>query len=224
MTTARYDGLAEWYDQELGPFVERSLPDVRELLGPGSGRCLDVACGTGIASLAVAELGWNVAGVDVSADQLRIARTRLGSEAELVEADATALPFPDRSFDAAVSTFTHTDLDEFAAAVQEVARVLRPGAPFVYLGLHPCFVGPHSSFVHAEGIPELHAGYFESRRYFEAPGIVNPEGLRARVGALHLPLGKLVQAFLDAGLRLERLEERGGDEYPAVLAFRWRKP
>lgn len=223
MTTARYDGLAEWYDEELGPFVERSLPDVRELLGTGTGRCLDLACGTGIVSETVAALGWQVVGVDVSADQLRVARERLGAGAELVEADATALSFADGSFDAAISTFTHTDLDDFAGALREVARVLRPGAPFVYLGLHPCFVGPHSAFARAEGIPDLHTGYLESRRYFEAPGILNPEGLRARVGALHLPLGALVRAFLDAGLALERFEERAGDEYPAVLALRWRR-
>jgi len=39
--------------------------------------------------------------------------------------------------------FAHTDVDDFAAVVREVARVLSPGGRFVYVGTHPCFVGRH---------------------------------------------------------------------------------
>jgi SAM-dependent methyltransferase len=221
---ARYDGVAEWYDRELAPFVDRYLPSLRDLLGAGSGSCLDLGCGTGRATAAVCELGWRVTGVDISADQLRVAAGRLGGSAELVRVDAARLPFEDRSFDAAVSTFTHTDLDSFPAAVKEVARVLRPGGVFAYLGLHPCFVGPHSRFEGATGIPELHPGYRDAGRYSAAPGIVNPDGLRARVTAVHLPLATVVQSFLGAGLRLERFEELGGGDYPAALGLRLRRP
>ena len=89
-----------------------------------------------------------------------------------------------------------------------VARVLRPGSPFVYVGAHPCFVGPHSRFVEARGRAQLlHPGYWETEvATTDAPGI-SPTGLRAKVGAVHLPLGLFVQSFLDAELRLERFEE-----------------
>jgi SAM-dependent methyltransferase len=221
---ARYDGVAEWYDRELAPFVDRYLPALRDLLGSGTGRCLDLGCGTGRATATVCELGWRVTGVDLSADQLRVAAERLGGRAELVRADAASLPFADGSFDAVVSTFTHTDLDDFAATVAEAARVLRAGGVFAYLGLHPCFVGPHSRFEGATGTPELHPGYGDTRRYSAAPGVVNPDGLRARVTALHLPLATLVQSFLGAGLRVERFEELGGGDYPAALGLRLRRP
>jgi SAM-dependent methyltransferase len=80
-------------------------------------------------------------------------------------------PFEDESFDAAISVWTHTDVGDFRATVAEVARVLRPGTPFVYIGGHPCFVGPHSLFVHAEGTPSFHPGDRPSRRYDAgAPG------------------------------------------------------
>lgn len=220
---ARYDGVAEWYDRELAtaPTGLSAHRVVSRLLGQGKGRLLDVGCGGGSLSQAIAELGWTVTGVDVSEDQLRLARER---GLDVVRTDATALPFADESFSAAMSVFTHTDMDDFAGALREVARVLRPEAPFVYLGVHPCFIGPHSRFLAGEGIPELFGGYWETARYTEAPGI-SPTGLRAKVGAVHLPLGALVQAFLDAGFRIEQFEEPAlpEREYPHLVALRCRR-
>jgi hypothetical protein len=47
--------------------------------------------------------------------------------------------------------------------------------------------------------------------------------VRMRVGASHLPLGLFLQTFLDAGLRLERIEEPDEREYPFILGLRWRR-
>jgi ubiquinone/menaquinone biosynthesis C-methylase UbiE len=67
-----------------------------------------------------------VVGVDLSGDQLRVARQRAGPPAAvLAVANATALPFADNSFDAVVSVLTHTDLDDPEAAFAQAARVLR---------------------------------------------------------------------------------------------------
>jgi SAM-dependent methyltransferase len=218
---ARYDGLADWYERkfatsEFGLFGRRV---VIRLLGSGEGALVDIGCGGGSHAAALAELGWTVTGVDVSEDQLRLARDR-GIEVRLGRAEA--LPFADASFDAAVSMWTHTDVDDFARAVGEIARVLRPGSPFVYFGAHPCFVGPHSGFDAGAGVPELHAGYRATGRYSEAPG-VRTDGVRAKVGASHLPLGLFIHAFIDAGFSLEHLEEPGGREYPYTVAMRWRR-
>jgi SAM-dependent methyltransferase len=218
---ARYDGVTEWYERE---FVNSELAAVpREaalrLLGDGPGRLLDVGCGTGAHTAVFAEHGWSPVGVDISEDQLRLARER---GVEVVWADAADLPFADASFDAAVSIWTHTDVEDFTLLLREVVRVLRPGSPFVYVGAHPCFVGPHSRFVEAEGMPVLHPGYWHTGRYTEAPGI-SPTGLRAKVGAVHLPLGLFIQSFLDAELRLEQFEELERREYPYTVALRCRR-
>ena len=42
VTRARYDGYAEWYDNWNKPHAERNAADVRRLLGPGTGLCLDL--------------------------------------------------------------------------------------------------------------------------------------------------------------------------------------
>jgi hypothetical protein len=101
--------------------------------------------------------------------------------------------------------------------------VLRAGSPFVYVGAHPCFVGPHSEYVEARGVPTLHAGWYRrSGAYAEAPGR-SDMGLRARVDvSFHRPLAELLQAFADGGFHLERIEEPEERDYPYLLATRWR--
>jgi SAM-dependent methyltransferase len=214
--TARYDHVVDWYE-DFRPTLNDDERDVlRRFLGEGPGRCLDLGCGTGVAIPELTGLGWSVVGVDISEEMLR----RAGAHAaELVQAPADDLPFDDASFDAGVSIWIHTDVDDFPAVLREAARVLRPEAPFVYVGAHPCFVGPHSRFIAAEGVPELHPGYRRTERYDGGPAI-GPDGLRAKVGATHLPLGLFVQAFLDADFQVEAFEELGEREYPYVVALR----
>jgi SAM-dependent methyltransferase len=225
MTTARYDGLADEYDafvDSTSPYYRAAEDALRRLLGSSDGRCLDLGCGGGHFFATPLALGWTVVGVDVSEDQLRIARSRR-PEVELVRADATALPFADESFDAAYSTFTHTDLDDFAGAVSEVRRVLRRGGRFVYVGNHPCFVGATQEHVET-GLPRLHPGYRRAGRWnaAEAPG-ATPSGWRERLGSfVHLPLANFLSAF--AGLTLEAVEELDdGFEYPKTIALALRK-
>jgi len=221
MGVARYDGVAEWYRVFRPSMPPDELDVLERLLGRGQGRCLDVGCGTGLATEAVAELGWSAVGVDLSEDMLETAR---GRGLEVVHGSATELPFDDATFDAAVSSQTHIDIDDFAAAMSETARVLRPEAPLVYIGTHPCFMGPHSVFLAGRGVPELHRGYRQAGRYDEsAPGVANPNGVRAKVGAVHLPLAAFLATFFDAGFRIERFEELGNRDYPHVVAVRARR-
>lgn len=222
LMVARYDGLSDWYDAEFypSPLEGSAWETVARFLGPGAGELLDVGCGTGQCSAALADLGWTVTGVDLSEDMLRRARER---GVCVVQADATELPFGTAMFDAVVSMLTHTDFDDFAAAVGEIVRVLRPGGTFVYVGVHPCFVGPHSRYELPTGLPELYPGWYRRPgRYTDAPGI-QIYGVRAKIGATHLPLATFLQLFLDAGLKLERVEEPEERDYPHLLALRLRR-
>lgn len=219
---ARYDDVAEWYDANLsGDSPLASLPreTALRLLGTPTGRLLDIGCGGGSHTASFAAAGWEAVGLDVSEAQLELARGR-GCEVELGRAES--LPFEDESFAAAVSLWTHTDVDDWPRAVTEARRVVRPGGRFVYVGVHPCFVGPHSLFVEGRGVPQLHAGWYRrGGRYEDAPGI-SPTGLRAKVGAIHLPLAEFLQSFLAAGFTLEQIEEPGSRAYPIAIALRCR--
>ena len=226
MSGALYDGLADAYDafvDEGSEYYRVAAEALGRLLGAGTGRCLDLGCGGGHFTGIAVELGWSVTGVDSSEDQLRVAGSRL-SAVEFIRADAAALPFAPDSFDSGFSTFTHTDFDNFAGAIGEARRVLKPGAGFVYVGNHPCFVGPTQE--HAEaGPPRLHPGYRHGGRWesSEAPG-TTPGGWRERLGSfVHLPLADFLNAF--SGFTLERFEELDdGSDYPKTIALRLRKP
>jgi hypothetical protein len=65
-TGARYDGLAAWYDTVARPSAEFSRNDLVDLLGPGSGLCLDLGCGTGLNAEALEAAGRMVVGVGTS--------------------------------------------------------------------------------------------------------------------------------------------------------------
>jgi SAM-dependent methyltransferase len=220
---ARYDGLAEWYDsfvREEGSRWTRSAGDLLvELVGRGPGRCLDLGCGGGLFVPLLAEHEWRVTGVDLSADQLQIARQRVGAVTEeLVQADAQALPFEDASFDAVVAMLVHTDIDRYDLAVSEAARVLKPGGRFVHVGTHPCFVSPVAR-ASEDGRLQLFSGYHETRLAFDSPAFARgAEGLRARVGTWQVPLATLLNAIAGAGLRLERTIE-SPDDPPTMLAI-----
>jgi len=220
---APYDDHAAWYETFKPVLDDVELRCLRDQLGEGRGRCLDLGCGTGVAIPELIRLGWEVVGVDVSAAMLARATTH---GAELVQAAGESLPFRDASFDAVVSLWTHSDVDDFSADLREAARVLRPSGSLVYIGGHPCFVGPHSRFIHGAGTPVLHPGYARTERYFGGPA-VGPDGLRARIGQTHLPLGEFLRAFLDAGLELETIEELSLDDperlFPYRLALRFRR-
>ncbi|MHB8635182.1 MAG: class I SAM-dependent methyltransferase [Fimbriimonadaceae bacterium] len=100
----------------------------RSLAGTTRPRVLDLGCGTGAFDVELAGYGEPV-GADMSRLALGFARTR-GAFA-LVQADGSALPFIDASFDAAIGldVFEHIEAD--TAAIKECARVLRPGGVLV---------------------------------------------------------------------------------------------
>src|SRR5688500_3929533 len=91
---------------------------------------LDVACGTGNASVPAATLGARVTGLDFAPALLAIARERGADamvEVEWVEGDAQALPFEDSSFDRVISVFGHMFAPDQERTAAEMLRVVRPG-------------------------------------------------------------------------------------------------
>jgi SAM-dependent methyltransferase len=110
-------------------------PFVRLLGTPLPSPILDLACGPGIVSAAVAGAGARVMGLDATPAMVAAAETRCGSagltRASFREGTAESLPFESASFGGAV---TRLSLHHFSApelAIAELRRVLQPGAPLV---------------------------------------------------------------------------------------------
>jgi demethylmenaquinone methyltransferase / 2-methoxy-6-polyprenyl-1,4-benzoquinol methylase len=109
----------------------------------GSGEMvLDVACGTGAVAIELARRqGSNVIGIDQSPEMLAAGRRRveqagLAQLIRLEEGRAEELPFPDASFDALTVTYLLRYVDDPAAVLGELARVVRPGGTMAMLEFH----------------------------------------------------------------------------------------
>jgi demethylmenaquinone methyltransferase/2-methoxy-6-polyprenyl-1,4-benzoquinol methylase len=98
---------------------------------PGQ-RVLDVATGTGLVALELARRGCEVTGLDQSEAMLGAARDKLMSDpaiaqhVTLVRGEAERLPFADGEFDALTFTYLLRYVDDRAATMRELARVVRP--------------------------------------------------------------------------------------------------
>jgi demethylmenaquinone methyltransferase/2-methoxy-6-polyprenyl-1,4-benzoquinol methylase len=106
---------------------------VSRLTEPTGARVLDVATGTGLVASELLARGYAVTGIDQSAGMLATARERLGPDVELVEGHAERLPFDDASFDALTFTYLLRYVDDPAATLRELARVVMPGGTVAML-------------------------------------------------------------------------------------------
>ncbi len=176
----------------------RSFLVGRIAAGPGD-TVLDVATGTGTVAIElVRRKGCRVVGLDQSLDMLAVARERVPHEVELVHGDADHLPFEDGSFDGLTFTYLLRYVDDPAATLAELARVVRPGGTIA--GLE--FGLPESPLVRAAweayvgvGLPT--AGRLISPGWAEVGGFL---GKSVRGFWESWPLERLLGAWRDASI------------------------
>ncbi len=207
--------VAETYDRyaRLLSFAQdgrwRSFLVSRIEAAPGD-RILDVACGTGAVALElVRRFGCSVVGVDQSAAMLAEAQRRVAhaGESERVElraARAEELPFEDGSFDGLTFTYLLRYVDDPAATLRELARVVRPGGRIASLEFfvpdRPAVNALWRAYVRA-GLPLL--GRAISPGWHEIGRFLGPS---IKVFWRQYPLEKLLELWSAAGI--ERVEAR----------------
>lgn len=211
---ADWDAEADDYQREHGEFLRDvgfvwcpegvDEAEVRLLGEVGGRRVLDVGCGAGQCSRWLRTQGADVVGFDLSIRQLQHS-SRIDAESSVavpaVCATVTALPFADASFDVACSAFGALPfLVDIAAALGEVARVLRPGGRFVFSVVHP--VRRMLPDDPTENGLRVVRSYFDRSAYVET----DDDGQATYVEPHHT-LADWVAAVDAAGLRLESLVE-----------------
>ena len=143
----RYDRIAagyeRWWAPVLAPSAAALLPSLDAAVAAGARRILDVGVGTGNLALP-AVIRWPgaaITGIDASGEMVKAAEAladdRLGPadrvRFDTVTAFADRLPFPDATFDAAMSSFVLQLVPSRPRALREIRRVLRPGGLLAYV-------------------------------------------------------------------------------------------
>jgi SAM-dependent methyltransferase len=186
------------------------------LLGDVSGlRILEVGCGSAPCARYLADAGATVVAFDLSAGMLGYAQAaalRTGVTVPLVLADVCELPFADGAFDIAFSAFGAVPfVADSAAAMREVARVLRPGGRWVFSATHPM----RWAFPDDPGPAGLTAiqSYFDRSPYVE----VDEDGVPAYVEH-HRTMGDRIRELVAAGFVVEDVIE---PEWPDGFTGVW---
>lgn len=119
---------AKAYDELLAPalFIRWAQQMVSLASLKANEDVLDVACGTGVLSIAAGRLAGSVTGLDLNPGMLAVAADK-APEIEWHQGAAESLPFNDKSFDVVMSQFGLMLFDAPETAVGEMWRVLRPG-------------------------------------------------------------------------------------------------
>jgi SAM-dependent methyltransferase len=125
-----------WFAQPDGAAPYSGLIPFDELAGKD---VLEIGSGTGVHARLLAEAGANLTAIDLTPTAVELTRRRLeltGLEADVREADAEQLPFPDGSFDFVWSWGVIHHSHDTDRVIAEVARVLRPGGRFAFMVYH----------------------------------------------------------------------------------------
>jgi SAM-dependent methyltransferase len=212
------------------------LPMLRHLIPDLAGtRVLDLGCGDGwFCRLAAGHDASHVVGVDPSERMLALAKQQGGDRPiSYVRGFAEDVDLPARSFDRVVSVFALHYVADLEALVRRIASWLAPNGVFVAVLEHPIYLAPapQREFALADAISPrwLLSGYGD-------------EGLREEhwfvdgVVKYHRRLATIINAIIDAGLILERVDEpipqspadaatvAEGRARPVVLGLRARQP
>jgi SAM-dependent methyltransferase len=122
--------VAGKYDSVWSSSTRQFIPPLLDTIGVFPGMSvLDVGCGPGYVSAAVAERGGQPTGLDFSAEMIEIAR-KMYPHLKFQEGDAQSLPFRDGSFDRVAANFALLHLSDPEKACAEARRVLKPGGRF----------------------------------------------------------------------------------------------
>jgi SAM-dependent methyltransferase len=187
------DGAPEW------PAIRALLPDLR------GKRAVDLGCGFGWASRWMRDQGaTSVLGLDLSNNMIEQARAKTVDTAiEYRIADLDSLVLPEQAFDFAYSALTFHYIEDFSRLVRMIHQALVPDGHFVFTIEHPIFMAAaHPHWINDEDGRQTwpvngYAVEGERRTDWFAKGVLK----------YHRTLGTTLNALIDEGFRIQRVEE-----------------
>ena len=164
-----YDACAQAYTNARAPHLPGEAHELMARL-PDRARVLDIGCGSGKPLTAALAQRYNVTGIDISAEQIRLARS-MNPTVDLMEADIMSVEFERASFDAVVSLYTifHIPREQHAELFRRIRHWLVP------TGYLLASVATH------EEAPYLEDDFFGVRMYWSNWGLDDYRDMLARV-------------------------------------------
>jgi SAM-dependent methyltransferase len=221
------EGYDTYRDAFNTPGMLAILPDVGGLTG------LDIGCGEGHNTRLVADKGAKMHGIDISGVFIRHAQdeeNRHPRGIEYLTGDACVLPYPDQSFDFAVSFMCFMDLPQIDEAFAEAYRVLKSGGFLQFSILHPCFILPHKTNIRDErGLVRAIeiGGYYMGEEdvdewtFSALPADRKHSVRKFRIPCFYRTLSEWINTLIGAGFIIEHTAEPYPDDetvrkYPSV--------
>jgi ubiquinone/menaquinone biosynthesis C-methylase UbiE len=207
-----WDSIADWYADLVrsGSSMHQFSRDILLKVLPDnlSGLdVLDVGCGEGIVTRALATRGAHVVGVDPT--QALIAHARATERAHPPGAtyrldDGTTLEtVAEASMDVVTASLSLNNIPDLDAALQSIRRVLRPGGLLAFTVPHPCFEAPGTDTIATESGARRTAGDYFAEGLWRSP---HPSSVR-RAGNYHRTISTYLTTVASHGFALQSCEE-----------------
>ncbi|MEU4667102.1 class I SAM-dependent methyltransferase [Amycolatopsis sp. NPDC023774] len=198
-----YDSFAEAYAAQNEGGIQNAYyeqPAMLQLAGDVAGRrILDAGCGAGPLSAALRDRGAIMSGFDLSAGMLKLARRRLGPEADLRVADlAEPLPYADNAFDDVIASLVLHYLEDWGPSLTELRRTLKPGGRLLVSVDHPFAI---HALQRREGIKTNYFGTYNWTEDWTFGSQTIPMSVWIR------PLHAMTAAFTAAGFEISVISE-----------------
>jgi SAM-dependent methyltransferase len=243
-----WEKSADWYDRIIGErgselYREVVIPHALDMLQPKRGeRVLDLGCGQGVFSRALAECGVLVTGIDASRALIQKARS-YPSRAAIRYHDRDAADLVGiGEFDAASAILCLQNLEHLDKVCQAVSGILKPGGRMIWVLNHPAFRIPRQSSWGFEDERKLQFRRIDAySSTLSVPIVMHPGKSDSETTiSTHRSLESLMAPGFSAGLCLSgfqewhshkesqpgpraRAENRARKEFPLFLALLWRK-
>ncbi len=237
ISRAAWEANAQVWDERMGDegndfFRLLCWPALTDLLAVQHGqKILDVACGNGLTSRKLADLGAEVTAFDFSANLIELAKTRPHASLityQVLDAtdEAALLAHPSAPFDAALSNMALFDMPAIEPLFAALRKLLKPGGCFVFSITHPAFNNPSSNHIVEEwdegGIKIQYA--IKTSRYltrFQSAGVALRNQPQPQL-YFHRPLEYYLKVAFANGFVLDGFAECGfPPETPQAHPLSW---